>query len=110
MAESWSVAVDRHEHVAVVRLSGEIDVLAEPDVREAVKNALTEPPPPVLELDLSGVTFMDSYGLYAAVIRPAEAAEHAAVETRVVVNPAVRAILERAGVSEHLTIVDQPTT
>ena len=106
----WDMAeesrVHRGAHVTSVRLGGEIDALSEPDVLAAISDALATPAAPVLELDLGEVTFMDSYGMYAAIIRTSEMTDKAGISLRVVVNPGLRTTLEHAGLAGLLEIVE----
>ncbi len=57
-----TVDVRRHDGVVILQVTGEIDLLTAPRVEEAMTPLLRERPP-VLVVDLSGVTFLASAGL-----------------------------------------------
>src|SRR4051794_2300270 len=102
-----TASVERGIDITTVRMRGELDALVDNDVTAAIGDALVEPAARILELDLRDVTFMDSYGLYAAIIRTSAMTDKAGISLRVVVNPAVRTVLEQAGVDHHLEIVQR---
>jgi anti-anti-sigma factor len=55
-----------HEHVAVVKVHGEIDLGTAPTLREVLRPALEHQTGPVV-VDLSNVPFMDSTGVHVLV-------------------------------------------
>ena len=74
----------------VVRVRGEIDLAARPALEEALSRMKADTP---VELDLAGVTFIDSRGL-AGVL---EVAKHRAGAKLGAVSPAVERLLELTG-------------
>jgi anti-sigma B factor antagonist len=99
-SQPYSIAVTR-EPVLRVSLGGEIDLAAEPVVVEAFTHALTDDSNfDLVELDVSGVDFIDSYGL-RALLRCRDLATAYGVEfTLTVVEGPVSRLLELAGVGE----------
>lgn len=70
-----SVAVEQHGTAVVLHVAGELDLLTTPKLAEACEQAL-ERRPPVLVLDLTGVTFLASVGMSAIVAAHEAAGEH----------------------------------
>jgi len=91
--------------VAVVELSGELDIAATAAVRSLVDDAAGGR---ALVLDLSRVTFVDSSILKELLRAGAELERH---ETRLVlagIGPVVRRLLELTRTTELFTLVDDP--
>jgi anti-sigma B factor antagonist len=90
-----------------VEVSGEIDLLTVGQLRAAAEEGLREHRPARLEIDLAGVSFLDSSGVNALItlFRLAEAVSCRLVTT----NPQhqVARVLVITGVAEHLGL---PTT
>jgi anti-sigma B factor antagonist len=65
MAKSAELTVDSQQEgpCAVVRAAGELDIAAVPWLRLELDRALAASRPPCLVLNLTEVTFCDSYGL-----------------------------------------------
>lgn len=61
-----AVAVERHGDAVVVQVSGELDLLTTPKLDSAAGEALRQHPP-LLVLDLTGVTFLGSAGMASLV-------------------------------------------
>ncbi len=58
------IVADTQDKATVLRVSGEIDVLTAPVLREAIETAWSEgPQPPATIVDLTAVTFLASAGL-----------------------------------------------
>jgi anti-sigma B factor antagonist len=66
-SEALAVSTARAGEVAVVTLSGEIDVRTVEQLREALGLGTVQAPGPEIVLDLSGVSFLGSSGLAALV-------------------------------------------
>ncbi len=104
---AFSARVQRHGGAAVVTVSGELDLAVVDDLRAAL--ARPEAQAETLILDLRGVTFIDSSGLSVIV------ASHQRMRTAhgrfavVVARPsAVQRLFELCGLTETLTITDDP--
>ena len=63
MPPNFSLSLERNVDAVVVLCRGELDIATAPHVEEAVRAALDDDSPPALELDWSGLTFMDSSGI-----------------------------------------------
>lgn len=61
-----TVDVDQHGTAVVLHVTGELDLLTTPTLAEACTEALAQRPP-VLVIDLTGVTFLASVGMSAIV-------------------------------------------
>jgi len=62
MPPNFTLSVERTEEALVVVCTGELDIATAPGVEEAVVEAFEQPISSV-ELDWSGLTFMDSSGI-----------------------------------------------
>ena len=98
MGKPYSVRVDSHDGTTTIRLAGEIDAAAGPDVRAAVAGIILGEPPTRLVFDLTDTTFADSTAMNALVL-----AHHAALmvgaSIEVRSNPRVDRMLEISGVA-----------
>ncbi|MFP5256505.1 MAG: STAS domain-containing protein [Acidimicrobiia bacterium] len=96
----WSIEVTTVGGATCLRLRGELDAATAVELGAHVAAATS----PEVQIDLGGVTFMDSSGL-AAVL---EAHRRLAVQHRRLVvldrSPAVQRVLDLAGVSAHLDL------
>jgi anti-anti-sigma factor len=93
----------QHEHgTSVLVVAGELDMLTAPQLSQALDVALGARPP-VLVVDLSEVTFMDSAGL--AVLLSAHRESGDGTSLRVVANQrATLRPMELTGVDEYLAL------
>jgi anti-sigma B factor antagonist len=73
-----SVDVEQHGEAVVLHVAGELDLLTTPTFAEACSQEL-QGRPPVLVIDLTGVTFLASVGMSAIVAAHEEAGEHTKV-------------------------------
>lgn len=73
-----TVSVEHHGAAVVLRVTGELDLLTTPTLAEACSRELRERPP-VLVIDLTGVTFLASVGMSAIVAAHEEGGEHTKV-------------------------------
>lgn len=78
-----TVDVEQHGTAVVLHVAGELDLATTPVLSEACTTAL-RPRPPVLVIDLTGVTFLASVGMSAIVAAHEAGGEHTKV--RVVVG------------------------
>jgi len=86
-------------------VSGEIDMTSAPRFEAAVSHALDTHQPTTLELDLTGVTFMDSSGI-RVLLRVHQAAQARNCTLTVgQVSPAVARVLDITGVR---AVLDRP--
>ena len=101
MVKPYSVRVERQDGTTTIRLAGEIDLCAGPDVRTAVADVILGEPPARLVFDLTDTTFADSTAANALVL-----AHHAAsligASIEVTSNPVVDRVLGASGVSALL--------
>jgi anti-sigma B factor antagonist len=91
----FEVTTEEADGTAVVHLLGELDLVSEPVLAEALAQAGGRP----LRVDLSELQFMDSTGLRALL---ALQREHADVKLRGPLQPAVQRLLE---LTQTLTIL-----
>jgi anti-anti-sigma factor len=73
-----TVDVEHHGSAVVLRVAGELDLLTTPTLSDACTAALASRPP-VLVIDLSGVTFLASVGMSAIVAAHQTAGAHTKV-------------------------------
>ncbi len=95
------VNVQHHDRAVIVHVTGEIDLLTAPQVEEAVLPLVREQPP-VLVIDLSGVSFLASAGLKLLV-----AAQQASQGTHIRVvadDQHTFRPIEMTGLSEQLAV------
>ncbi len=87
----------------VVKLEGDVDLESEPKILLALKRALSGNPNRV-ELDVSGVTFLDSSGLSVLLSAERIAAHHNARLSLVKAPPVVRRVVEATGLTQVLEV------
>ena len=63
MPNHFNVRETRSGDTVTVSCTGELDIATAPDVEKTIRVVLGENPPKTLELDWSGLTFMDSTGI-----------------------------------------------
>jgi len=63
MTNLFTVQDTRAGDTVAVSCAGELDIATVPDVEKTINRVLGEDPPKTLELDWSGLTFMDSTGI-----------------------------------------------
>lgn len=73
-----TVDVEHHGDAVVLRVAGELDLLTTPTLAQACSQQLQNRPP-VLVIDLTGVTFLASVGMSAIVAAHEEGGEHTKV-------------------------------
>src|SRR3712207_3649148 len=91
----FEATVEDTDDTVVVRLIGELDLVSEPVLADALEQADGKP----LRIDLSELAFMDSTGLRALLSLQRE---HADVKLRGPLQPAVQRLLE---LTQTLTIL-----
>jgi len=91
----------------LVSVEGEVDLATAPELEAALERALAGKPRRVV-VDLRRVQFLDSSGL-SLLARQHRLARRAAGRLIVVKGPPhVHQVFELTGMSEHLTMVDEP--
>lgn len=101
MHPAFLCEVERHDDHIAVRLTGELDLAQAPRFTEAALGALRERPS-TLEVDLSGLTFLDSTGVRAILevhqrARGSDSALHL-----VQGPPRIRRVFELTGLLDRL--------
>jgi anti-anti-sigma factor len=91
----FEVTVDNQADRAVVRVSGELDLVSEPQLTAALEQAASKP----ATVDLSELAFMDSTGLRALL---GAARAYPELKLRGPLQPPVRRLLE---LTQTLTIL-----
>ena len=106
--EQWQWHAETHADRTVVRLAGELDVSSADELRELLSDTIRETP--VVDIDLTTLTFMDSTALSVLIGAHREAARAGGSLT--VRNPAghVRRVLDVTGVLPLLGPHDEPGT
>ena len=104
MDEVFDVSEDAADGYRVVAVAGEVDVATAPRLRDRLDAAIDHGPP-LLVVDLSSVTFIDSMGL-GVLIGAAKRVDEAGVTLRVVIaEPRILKLFEITGLLEIFTIV-----
>lgn len=98
----FQAAVEAAGGTVVVSVVGEVDMLSAPRLEETAQRALADAPP-LLVLDLSGVTFLSSAGLSALVRTKTFAGENTEVHI-VATGPATLRPLQLMGLDGDLDI------
>jgi anti-sigma B factor antagonist len=98
-----AISRSRAHDIEIVKLVGELDTLTAVDLRAELTALLSERPPPgVVEIDLAGVTFLDSLGLGTLVVGQRICAQ-LGVRLRVCSpSPFAERLLEVSGVRDQL--------
>lgn len=101
------ISVDSHERAGwtVVSASGEVDVVSAPALRAAIVNAVTAGQIHLV-LDLSGVVFIDSFGLGVLVGAVKRVQTHSGRLRVVIADSRVRAVVELTGLDRILDLHD----
>jgi anti-sigma B factor antagonist len=92
--------------VAVITLTGELDVAGSAQLEHELDRTLTEHKPTALVLDLSQLDFMDSTGLRFVVLADARAREESRRFALVRGNQDVHRIFEITRMADRLEILD----
>jgi anti-sigma B factor antagonist len=95
----------RDPDVPRVVLSGEVDALIADQLREAVVEVLSRQRPRHIEIDLDGVTFLDSAGIRALLGCHADAEQADCRLTVTAPRPGAYRVLEITGLLEYLGVV-----
>jgi anti-sigma B factor antagonist len=104
-----SVSGDHSGSILTVAVSGDIDLVTKAAVETAVAGAVATPGVTRVEVDLSGVDFLDSSGL-ALLLKSRRSADENDVEFRVTgAHGVAKRILEMTGLWAHLCGEPDPT-
>jgi anti-sigma B factor antagonist len=104
---SFSVETDSLGEGTVVSLGGDLDLSTAKRAEQAIEDA-EKASPPLLAIDLRGLSFMDSTGL-RVVVSADKRATRANRRLVIIQGPAaVRRVFEITRLDERLTIVDTP--
>lgn len=99
------ITIERHSHVVVVRLAGEVDIATGPELDQRLQEISSGEHTHVL-IDLSGVEFMDSTGL-RSIVRAQYAADSDGRRLSLRPGcPQVQRLFELTGLLDRLTFVD----
>jgi anti-anti-sigma factor len=98
--------VDGGQSAPRVVVIGELDLVTSPQLKDRLAALIDEEPR--LVLDLTGVTFFDSSALNVVIHAQRLADEHG-FELGVIPSAAVSRVIELTGVSEHLTVLPDPS-
>jgi anti-anti-sigma factor len=88
--------------VSTIELSGELDVLARPDIEAAVEEALADPVARRLVLDVRDVSFIDSAAIYSTFVMARQKANGVGSTFHVLPSAVVRRALELTGLDDVL--------
>jgi anti-sigma B factor antagonist len=100
---TWTI--DETDDAAVVRFVGELDMVGRPEAEGALR-AAERRGKPLLVLDLSDLTFMDSNGLHVMLLARERAMEDS--HRLALVPGKTRRLLEMAGVLDLFHLLDEP--
>ncbi len=90
--------------VIVLSVKGTVDLASAPSLRTELEQRLTHASPKLV-VDLSGVEYIDSYGL-GVLVEAMRRARHAEGELRLCApRPEVRAILDMTGLSGRIAVL-----
>ena len=101
------IETESNGDVVLIRLSGEVDLSWSQQVRTAVLDALQKHP--VVGVELSKVSYIDSSGIAALVEGFQNARTRGSRFALVAISDAVRAVLELARLDRVFLIVAEPT-
>ncbi|HWT23410.1 MAG TPA: STAS domain-containing protein [Solirubrobacteraceae bacterium] len=106
-ATTLALSTRRTDDVLVIEAAGEIDIATIGRLEEALTDGVAAAPA-VLEVDLRGVFFMDSTGVWL-LTRFAALADVAAWSLSVVPSAAVRRVLDVSGVTGRIPLAERRT-
>jgi anti-anti-sigma factor len=104
------VDVNGSDDAAVQRIAvaGEVDMLSAPAVQEAVVDVLHRRHPRRIEIDLRGVTFLDSAGIRTLLICHDDARQENCLLTLVDPHPRVYRVLQITGLLGLFALTTEP--
>jgi anti-anti-sigma factor len=87
---------------------GEVDALTAGQLQKAVVDVLRDQRPGCIEMDLHGVTFLDSVGIRALVLCQADAQQVDCQIRLTKPQPVVYRVLQITGLLEHFGLTEPP--
>jgi anti-sigma B factor antagonist len=104
----FDVVVDEHD-TSLVRASGEVDLATSPRLREVLDTVIGNGAP-LVRLDMSAVTFLDSSGISVLVDAQQRLREASGRLVLHGVGDHIKRVLEISGLGSFFELSDQPTT
>ena len=98
-----TIDVERGSDIAIIRATGELDLSARDTLVDAVAEALRDPIPALLVLDMRQVTYMDTTALQYGIVYPYETAQDDDIATVIRASTPVRRTLQMAGLADWLS-------
>jgi anti-sigma B factor antagonist len=99
---AFSMSIDQRADTTMISVKGEIDLMRAQQLESQISDTL-DAPSKTVEVDLSGVTFMDSSGI-SALLKGRRHADLRGKSYRVTgAAGIVREVLELTGVAAHLS-------
>ena len=96
------IVAEHHPQRSVLRLRGELDACGEARLRWAICAVVSDHPRPILEMDLSALTFADCAGLSVMVWAHKHLAEQGHELVITGARPVIRRLLRLTGLDEYL--------
>lgn len=100
-AAAFQITCERTGTTVRLTVSGELDVLTSPQLRDHLSAQLADQAE-IVVLDLAEISFIDSTGLHALL----DATAQDGARLRVIPNPALLRLLDITGLHDHLPIID----
>ena len=101
------VTFQKRQQKLIACLSGEIDHHSALPIRREIDRKIRQDKPPVLHLDFSGVTFMDSSGVGLVMGRYREMQPYGGVLELGGMSPTVKRIMRLSGIEKIATVVER---
>jgi len=105
----FEVDVTEDHAVMLVRVAGDVDLATSPQLRDALDRAIASATP-LVRLDMTAVTFLDSSGISVLVDTQQRLQEASARLVLHGVGDHVKRVLEISGLGSFFELSDQPTT
>ena len=104
----FDLRVDRQRSAAILRLSGELDLVGAERVDSCIDELLRDPPDELV-IDLRAVTFMDSMGLRSLIRARAKGADEELPVKLVRGSDQVHRVLTMTRMDDHFEFVEPST-
>ena len=105
----FEVDVIEDDAVMLVRVAGDVDLATSPQLREGLDRAIVSGAP-LVRLDMTAVTFLDSSGISVLVDTQQRLHEASARLVLHGVGDHIKRVLEISGLGSFFELSDQPTT
>lgn len=99
----FDIVADLNAEVARVQISGELDISSAPRLIAAIHD-VARPPVRRVDLECSGVSFLDSAGLRALLVSRNEAVDRGVDLALIEPSPSVKRVIEMTGLGGLLTV------